>query len=208
MIWSNSSAFIQTRNPSSFGCGFRRILYVIGLVGGDSIDESDETETTEAGERVRVPVSGGVLIYETRALGRNSSGSSRSTTGIGWPTRSPREVTTGARCSTCQNSTSSATTLIRAVLLHADPGTGQCRYPPAVSHGGRPNMTSSNQTNETEQFTRSWPDKQIAPAEVRTEIDCVIFARTRKRGIRAVYHSPVLNESAAGAREQDQTQVI
>lgn len=69
-------------------------------------------------------------------------------------------------------------------------------------------MTSSNQTNETEQFTRSWPDKQIAPAEVRTEIDCVIFARTRKRGIRAVYHSPVLNESAAGAREQDQTQVI
>jgi hypothetical protein len=65
-----------------------------GIVGDDSVDESDETETTEAGERVRVPVSGGVLIYETRALGRNSSGSSRSTTGIGWPTRSPREVTT------------------------------------------------------------------------------------------------------------------
>ena len=44
MSCSSSSAFIQTRNPSSFGCGFRRILYVIGLVGDDS-DESGDTET-------------------------------------------------------------------------------------------------------------------------------------------------------------------
>ncbi len=58
-------------------------------------------------------MAGGVLMYETRALGKELPDSSRSTTGTGWPTHSRREVTTRAQCSTCRNSTSRTATVPR-----------------------------------------------------------------------------------------------